>query len=84
MGFLAGLRDAGRQGGQDFALITYGGTALPDFFNPPLSTFYYSNHAIGERLAAFLTRAIAGDDPAELREIVQAEFVDHNSQLLSA
>ena len=84
LGFLAGLRDAGRHGGQDFALITYGGTALPDFFNPPLSTFYYSNHAIGERLAACLSRAITGDDPSELREIVQAEFVDHNSQLLSA
>ena len=46
-----------------------------------LSTFYYSNHAIGERLAAFLHRAIAGEDPAELREIVSAAFVDHQSQI---
>jgi len=82
LGFLAGLRDVGRQVGKDFALITYGGTALPDFFNPPLSTFYYSNHAIGERLAAFLHRAIAGENPADLRDVVRAEFVDHQSQLL--
>ncbi|RAX40901.1 hypothetical protein DQ393_13895 [Rhizobium tropici] len=80
LGFLAGLRDAGRQAGKDFALITYGGTALPDFFNPPLSTFHYSNHAIGERLAAFLHRAIAGEDSADLREVVRAAFVDHQSQ----
>ncbi|MBB6487339.1 LacI family transcriptional regulator [Rhizobium lusitanum] len=84
LGFLAGLRDVGREAGRDFALITYGGTALPDFFNPPLSSFYYSNHAIGERLAAFLHRAIAGEDPADLREVVRAAFVDHQSQILHA
>lgn len=84
LGFLAGLHDAGRQAGRDFALITYGGTALPDFFNPPLSSFYYSNHAIGERLAVLLCRAIDGDDPGDLREIMRAEFVDHNSQVLSS
>ncbi len=84
LGFLAGLRDAGRQAGKDFALITYGGTALPDFFNPPLSTFHYSNHAIGERLAAFLHRAIGGENPADLHEVVRAAFVDHQSQLRHA
>lgn len=80
LGFLAGLRIAGRQAGRDFALITYGGTSLHDFFNPPLSSFYYSNYVIGERLAALLHRAINGDDFAGLHELVQAEFIDHGSQ----
>ncbi|NLS00524.1 LacI family DNA-binding transcriptional regulator [Rhizobium sp. P38BS-XIX] len=84
LGFLAGLRDVGREVGKDFALITYGGTALPGFFNPPLSTFHYSNHAVGERLAAFLHRAIAGENPGELSEVVRAVFVDHHSQTFHA
>ncbi|MDE1994513.1 MAG: substrate-binding domain-containing protein [Rhizobiaceae bacterium] len=82
LGFLSGLREAGREAGKDFALLTYGGTRLHDFFNPPLSAFYYSNFLIGERLASLLLRAIGGDDLADLREVVQAEFVDHNSQTL--
>jgi len=84
LGFLAGLRMVGRHAGKDFALITYGGTRLHDFFNPPLSAFYYSNYIIGERLASLLYRALGGDDPGDLRELVLAEFVDHNSQALSA
>jgi LacI family transcriptional regulator len=82
LGFLAGLRQAGRRPGEDFALVTYGGTKLHDFVHPPLSTFYYSNHVIGERLAALLHRSISGEDQSELREVVQADFVDHDSQSL--
>ena len=29
-----------------------------------------------------LSRSMGGEDPAKLREIVKAEFVDHGSQLL--
>ncbi|PZM10905.1 hypothetical protein CPY51_21820 [Rhizobium tubonense] len=83
LGFLAGLRLVGRQAGRDFAIVTYGGTKLHDFFNPPLSAFYYSNYLIGERLAALLQRSIAGEDPATLRELVVAELVDHKSQFLA-
>ncbi len=82
LGFLAGLRIVGRQAGRDFAIVTYGGTKLHEFFNPPLSSFYYSNYAIGERLAALLHRSIGGEDPAMLKELVNAEFIDHGSQLL--
>jgi LacI family transcriptional regulator len=84
LGFLSGLRIVGRQAGRDFALITYGGTKLHEFFNPPLSSFYYSNYVIGERLAALLHRSMKGEDPATLRELVQAEFIDHGSQCLPA
>jgi LacI family transcriptional regulator len=82
LGFLAGLRAVGRQAGEDFALITYGGMKLNEFFNPPLSSFYYSNYLVGEYLATLLHRSMAGEDPATLRELLQAEFIDHGSQRL--
>lgn len=80
LGFVAGLRAAGRTVGGDFGLVTYGGTRLHDFVNPPVSAYYFSNYAIGERLAALLRRAMGGEDPAGLRELVQAALVDHGSQ----
>ena len=83
LGFLAGLRIAGREAGRDFAIVTYGGTKLHDFFNPPLSAFYYSNYLIGERLAGLLHRSIAGEDVTDLRELLAAEFIDHRSQFLT-
>lgn len=82
LGFLAGLRAQGRQVGRDFGIVTYGGTRLHDFLNPPVSAWYFSNYAIGERLAKLLRRRMAGEDPADLRELVEAEFVDHRSQFL--
>lgn len=83
LGFIAGLRASGREVGRNFGLVTYGGIRLHDFFNPPVSAYYFSNHVIGERLAKLLKRSIDGEDAAELREIVTAEFVDHHSQRLS-
>jgi LacI family transcriptional regulator len=80
LGFLAGLRSRGRLVGRNFGLVTYGGTNLHDFFNPPISAFHFSNYVIGERLAALLERALAGEDPAILRQVVKAGFVDHHSQ----
>jgi LacI family transcriptional regulator len=83
LGFLAGLRAAGRRPGEDFAVVTYGGTKLHDFLNPPLSAFYYSNYEVGERLATLLYRAIGGEENSALREVVEAELVDHRSEHLS-
>jgi LacI family transcriptional regulator len=82
LGFLAGLRSGGKEVGRNFGIVTYGGTRLHDFFNPPVSAFYYSNYQIGERLAALLNRSLAGEEAARLREVVKAEFVDHGSQKL--
>jgi LacI family transcriptional regulator len=81
-GFLSGLRAAGRQVGRDFGLVTYGGARLHDFFDPPISAFYFSNYVIGERLALLLKRSMQGEDAAGLREIVQAKFVNHGSEIL--
>lgn len=80
LGFLSGLRDLGKSVPEDFAILTYGGSRLHDFFNPPLSSFYYSNVLIGQRLADLLQRSIAGENPDHLRELVQAEFVEHRSE----
>jgi LacI family transcriptional regulator len=82
LGFLAGLQLVGRQAGRDFGILTYGGSMLHDFFNPPISAYYFSNYLIGQRLADLLLRAINGDDFVTLREVVQAEFFDHQSQRL--
>jgi LacI family transcriptional regulator len=80
LGFVSGLRTSGRQVGRDFGLVTYGGTRLHDFLNPPVSAYYFSNFVIGERLAMLLQRAMDGENAARLSELVEAEFVDHGSQ----
>ena len=82
LGFLAGLQLVGRHAGRDFGVLTYGGSMLHDFFNPPVSAFYFSNYTIGQRLADLLLRAIKGEDFSTLREVVQATFFDHGSQHL--
>jgi LacI family transcriptional regulator len=82
LGFLAGLREMGREVYRDFSLITYGGSQLHRFLNPPISAFIYSHFYTGERLAEFLIRSIAGEDPENLRRVDQAEFIDLRSQFL--
>jgi LacI family transcriptional regulator len=82
LGFVAGLREAGREVYRDFSLITYGGSQLHRFLNPPISAFIYSHFYTGERLAEFLIRSIAGEDPKHLRQVDQAEFIDLGSQFL--
>ncbi|HEY0121224.1 MAG TPA: substrate-binding domain-containing protein [Rhizobium sp.] len=81
LGFLSGLRTLGRLVPRDFSVVTYGGSRLHDFFNPPLSTYYYSNFVIGQRLADLLSRSIGGEAPGGLQELVDAEFVEHQSEL---
>lgn len=83
IGFIATMRAAGREIGRDFGLLTYGGSNLHDFLSPPTSAFYYSNYLIGEQLASLLDRAIAGEEPARLKSVVQANFIDHGSQFVS-
>jgi LacI family transcriptional regulator len=82
LGFLSGLRANGLEVGHSFGLVTYGGTKLHDFLNPPVSAWYFSNYVIGERLAALLKRRMEGEEAEALQELVTAEFVDHGSQLL--
>lgn len=81
LGFISGLKTLRRSIPDDFAMLTYGGTRLNDFFNPPLSTYYFSNFTIGQRLANLLQRSISGEKSDLLRELVQAEFVSHGSEI---
>jgi LacI family transcriptional regulator len=83
LGLVAGLVAMGRCVGRDFGLLTYGGSQIHRFANPPLSAFVYSHFKTGERLAEFLIRSIAGDEAAALCEVTQAEFIDFKSQFLS-
>jgi LacI family transcriptional regulator len=80
LGFVSGLVAQGRQVGRDFAAITYGGSQLHSFLNPPLSAFLYPHFDIGERLARFLVQSIEGEAAASLQAVVEAKFVDLGSE----
>jgi LacI family transcriptional regulator len=82
LGFVAGAAHAGVRVGADFGVITFGGSQLHQFVNPPLSAFRYSHFETGKRLADFLMRAIAGEDPFALREVAKAHFVDNQSHII--
>ena len=79
LGFVAGAARAGVQVGADFGVVTFGGSELHQFVNPPLSAFKYSHFETGQRLADLLMRAIAGENRSALREVVEAHFVDNRS-----
>ena len=81
LGFVAGSARVGVRIGMDFGVVTFGGTQLHQFVNPPLSAFKYSHFETGRRLADLLMRAIAGEDAWALREIAEAQFVDNQSHL---
>jgi LacI family transcriptional regulator len=83
MGLVAGMRQAGREIGRDFGLISYGGSNLHDFVSPPISAFYYSNYLIGEEMAGLLEQAMARGNLTSLSTIVAAEFIDHGSHRIA-
>jgi LacI family transcriptional regulator len=81
LGFVAGATRTGIRIGVDFGVVTFGGSQLHQFVNPPLSAFKYSHFETGRRLADLLMRAIAGEEPSALHDIVEAQFVDNQSHL---
>jgi len=82
LGFITAMHQAGRYIGRDFGVVTYGGGRLHDFLSPPTSAFYYPHSEIASLLSEMLVRAIDGEDYAQLRKVVQADFVDHGSHIL--
>jgi LacI family transcriptional regulator len=82
LGFLAGMQRTGRRAVRDFAIITYGGSSLHDFFDPPLSSYNYPNFIIGQKITELLLRSMAGEAPSSLVELVHAEFRDRGSQFV--
>lgn len=83
MGLVAGMRQAGREIGRDFGLLSYGGSNLHDFVSPPISAFYYPNYLIGEEMAGLLEQAMARGNLTSLSTIVAAEFIDHGSHRIA-
>jgi LacI family transcriptional regulator len=80
LGFVAGLAGLGRKVGQDFSVLTYSGSQLYGFYNPPLSTYYFPNFVIGQRLGDLLYRSILGEKASDLTEVVRASFVERGSE----
>ncbi|HTI01112.1 MAG TPA: substrate-binding domain-containing protein [Acidisoma sp.] len=84
MGFVSGLRPFGKHVGEDFGIITYGGTRMHSFINPPLSAFTFPHVTTGQSLARLLIKLIQGGRPEELQEVSQADFNDLGSHHLTA
>jgi LacI family transcriptional regulator len=80
LGFVSALADFGRKVGEDFSILTYSGSRLHDFYNPPLSTYYFPNFIIGQRLSDLLYRSMQGEPASGLIEIVRASFVERRSE----
>jgi DNA-binding LacI/PurR family transcriptional regulator len=58
LGLVSGLVQSGRRVGQDFGIITYGGTRMHNFISPPLGAFVFPHFETGQKLAMFLIRLI--------------------------
>jgi LacI family transcriptional regulator len=81
MGFISGLLPFGRRVGLDFGIITYGGTRMHSFINPPLSAFTFPHFRTGQSLAKLLVKLIEGENPKHLQEVSTAEFLDLGSHI---
>ncbi|MEO3434662.1 LacI family transcriptional regulator [Inquilinus sp. CAU 1745] len=84
MGLITGLRECGREIGRDATVIGFDGTPMTAYYNPPITTYYASLPDAGRRLAELLIEAIAGADPATLREVWKAELIERQSDRLGA
>lgn len=72
-GTLAGLRDTGLSPAtRGFTLRA--ATNLGAYLGLPLTTSFYARHSVGHALADLLLRRLAGEDPLDLRRVVQTEL----------
>lgn len=73
-------------GGCDISIIGHDNLPISAFTDPPLSTMRVARDDIGQRMAALLLRAIAGEPPETLQEIHPIEFLPrashHRSSLI--
>lgn len=65
--------------GGDLSVIGYDGVPEGAWATPPLTTFEVDSRAAGLRLANLLIRRIRGEEPADLRELAHARFLDRGS-----
>lgn len=76
LGILHGLSTAGFQAGDGVDVVSREGTRLSAYLPWRVSTCYYPLSLAGERLASFLLRLLAGEDPAALQEVVKVEVIE--------
>lgn len=79
LGFYQAAAERGLQIGKDVSVISYDGTTIAAYANPPLSTYEVDNRHAGARLASLLIRRIRGEAPETLRELAPASFVERSS-----
>ncbi len=79
LGLWSAARDKGLTIGRDIAVISYDGIPEGAHSEPPLATFVVDNRTAGLRLADLLIRRVRGEDPADLREIAPATYLDRGS-----
>ncbi|WP_238364126.1 LacI family DNA-binding transcriptional regulator [Mesobacterium pallidum] len=74
VGVYDAARAAGLSIGTDLSVIGYDGLPEGAVLDPPLSTFHVDAARAGARLTDLLIRSIAGEDPADLRDLDPATF----------
>lgn len=79
LGAYQAAAEAGLQIGTDVSVISYDGTPLGAYANPPLTTYEVDSRHAGARLASLLIRRIRGEAPENLRELGPARFVERSS-----
>jgi len=79
LGAYAAAAEFGVVIGRDLSIISYDGTPMGAWANPPLSTFAVDSRKAGRRLAALLIARIRGQAPEVLRELGDASFVARGS-----
>lgn len=76
LGILHGLSAEGFQVGDGIDVVSREGTRLSAYLPWPISTCYFPLSRVGEQLASFLLRLLAGEDPAQLQEIAKVEVIE--------
>jgi LacI family transcriptional regulator len=79
LGVYRAAEKLGLQIGQDVSVIAYDGIPEGAHLRPPLSTNVVDFTLAGQRLSALLIQRIKGGAPEELRETVEATFLNRGS-----
>jgi LacI family transcriptional regulator len=79
LGVYRAVEKLGLRIGKDVSVIAYDGIPEGAHLRPPLSTHAVDFTLAGQRLSALLIQRIKGGDPEELRETVEATFLNRGS-----
>jgi len=76
LGLLYGLSASGLRVGDGVDVVSREGTRLSAYLPWPVSSCFYPLSRVGEQLASFLLRLLAGEDPGTLQEIAKVEVIE--------